>query len=87
MTSSHEANRKGASPAKGEWSRRRSGKDRCHDDFYRLLLIESGRRNLSKMSSFGGTMREYLDVSLDRFDGENLESTVYFLSHKHEGKC
>ena len=31
-------------------------------------------------------MREYIDISLDRFDGENLDSTVYFLSHKHEGE-
>ena len=31
-------------------------------------------------------MNEYDRVSLDRFDGKNLQSTVYFLSHLHEGK-
>lgn len=29
-------------------------------------------------------MQEYDRVSLDRFDGKNLQSTVYFLSHLHE---
>lgn len=37
------------------------------------------------MSCFPGRMKEYNEVSLDRFDAENLQSTVYFLSHKHEG--
>ncbi|XP_053377930.1 uncharacterized protein LOC123530295 isoform X2 [Mercenaria mercenaria] len=36
------------------------------------------------MSCFGGRMQEYDRVSLDRFDGKNLQSTVYFLSHLHE---
>ncbi|XP_052780861.1 uncharacterized protein LOC128217634 [Mya arenaria] len=36
------------------------------------------------MSCFGGLMKEYDRVSLDRFDGRNLQSTVYFLSHLHE---
>jgi len=31
-------------------------------------------------------MKEYERVSLDRFDGKNLQSTVYFLSHLHTGK-
>ena len=31
-------------------------------------------------------MKEYERISLDRFDGKNLQSTVYFLSHLHEGK-
>ena len=30
-------------------------------------------------------MKEYERISLDRFDGKNLQSTVYFLSHLHEG--
>ena len=38
------------------------------------------------MSSFGGRMKEYERISLDRFDGKNLQSTVYFLSHLHEGE-
>jgi len=37
------------------------------------------------MSTFGGLMKEYRLISLDRFDGFNLESTVYMLSHKHSG--
>ncbi|KAL4226148.1 Protein artemis [Mactra antiquata] len=36
------------------------------------------------MSCFEGLMQEYDRVSLDRFDGRNLQSTVYFLSHLHE---
>ncbi|XP_060590086.1 protein artemis-like [Ruditapes philippinarum] len=39
---------------------------------------------MSKMSCFGGRMQEYDRISLDRFDGRNLQSTVYFLSHLHE---
>ncbi|XP_065936937.1 protein artemis isoform X3 [Magallana gigas] len=35
------------------------------------------------MSCFKGKMREYQNISLDRFDGLNLKSTVYFLSHCH----
>lgn len=31
-------------------------------------------------------MREYQNISLDRFDGLNLKSTVYFLSHCHCGE-
>ena len=37
------------------------------------------------MSTFKGRMREYTRASLDRFDGKNLESTAYFLSHNHAG--
>ncbi|XP_033745811.1 protein artemis-like [Pecten maximus] len=36
------------------------------------------------MSCFKGRMSEYRNISLDRFDGPNLNSTVYFLSHLHE---
>ncbi len=32
-----------------------------------------------------GCMQEYSAVSIDRFDADNLKSTVYFLSHKHAG--
>ena len=38
------------------------------------------------MSSFCGLMREYTECSLDRFDGVNLKSTAFFLSHCHQGK-
>ena len=38
------------------------------------------------MSTFGGLMKEYRLISLDRFDGINLNSTVYMLSHNHSGK-
>jgi len=44
------------------------------------------RVNFRTMSCFGGRMKEYERVSLDRFDGKNLQSTVYFLSHLHTGK-
>jgi len=37
------------------------------------------------MSTFGGLMKEYRLISLDRFDGINLKSTVYMLSHNHSG--
>ena len=39
------------------------------------------------MSTFGGRMLEYQLISIDRFDGVNLESTVYMLSHNHKGWC
>ncbi|KAK7102636.1 hypothetical protein V1264_020827 [Littorina saxatilis] len=35
------------------------------------------------MSGFEGHMREYRQISLDRFDKSNLKSTVFFLSHVH----
>lgn len=38
------------------------------------------------MSSFGGRMKEYPTISLDRFDRENLHARAYFLSHCHKGK-
>ncbi|XP_070611061.1 protein artemis isoform X2 [Erythrolamprus reginae] len=36
------------------------------------------------MSSFGGVMREYPHLSIDRFDRENLRARAYFLSHCHK---
>lgn len=38
------------------------------------------------MSSFGGRMKEYPTISLDRFDRENLHARAYFLSHCHKGE-
>lgn len=35
------------------------------------------------MSTFRGTLVEYERVSIDRFDGGNLNSTAFFLSHCH----
>jgi len=35
------------------------------------------------MSCFCGKTKEYPYISLDRFDGDNLNSSVYFLSHCH----
>ncbi|XP_039250072.2 protein artemis-like isoform X2 [Styela clava] len=35
------------------------------------------------MSCFGGLLNEYKYLSIDRFDGENLSSWAYFLSHCH----
>ncbi|KAA0185678.1 hypothetical protein HAZT_HAZT006552 [Hyalella azteca] len=35
------------------------------------------------MSSFSGKVKEYPHISVDRFDGRNLASTAYFLSHAH----
>ena len=35
------------------------------------------------MSEFAGPISEFPGVSIDRFNGENLKSTVYFLSHCH----
>lgn len=31
-------------------------------------------------------MREYRFLSIDRFDGDNLLSKMFFLSHAHDGK-
>lgn len=36
-----------------------------------------------RMSTFLGLIEEIPGVSVDRFDGENLNSSVYFLSHCH----
>ncbi|KAI1888172.1 hypothetical protein AGOR_G00182290 [Albula goreensis] len=36
------------------------------------------------MSSFGGRMKEYPTISLDRFDRDNLHARAYFLSHCHK---
>ncbi|XP_067420666.1 protein artemis isoform X2 [Emydura macquarii macquarii] len=36
------------------------------------------------MSSFGGRMREYPWLSIDRFDRDNLRARAYFLSHCHK---
>ncbi|KAM6437226.1 protein artemis isoform 2-T2 [Liasis olivaceus] len=36
------------------------------------------------MSTFGGVMREYPRLSIDRFDRENLRARAYFLSHCHK---
>ena len=35
------------------------------------------------MSEFAGPITEFSSVSIDRFNNENLKSTVYFLSHCH----
>jgi DNA cross-link repair 1C protein len=35
------------------------------------------------MSVFSGTILEYPQISLDRFDRDNLKSTAFFLSHFH----
>lgn len=35
------------------------------------------------MSTFNGKIEEIPEISVDRFDGENVTSTVYFLSHCH----
>ena len=40
-----------------------------------------------KMSQFGGLMKEYPQVALDRFQGPGvLKARAYFLSHFHAGK-
>ncbi|XP_076213100.1 protein artemis [Aptenodytes patagonicus] len=36
------------------------------------------------MSRFGGRVREYPAVSIDRFDRDNLRARAYFLSHCHK---
>lgn len=36
-----------------------------------------------RMSTFFGLIEEIPGISVDRFDGENLNSSVYFLSHCH----
>uniref|UniRef100_A0A3B3ZN11 Protein artemis n=1 Tax=Periophthalmus magnuspinnatus TaxID=409849 RepID=A0A3B3ZN11_9GOBI len=36
------------------------------------------------MSSFAGRMKEYSNISLDRFDRENIHARAYFLSHCHK---
>ena len=40
----------------------------------------------TNMSSFSGKIKEFPQISIDRFDGRNLASTAYFLSHAHSGK-
>ncbi|XP_061839541.1 protein artemis [Nerophis lumbriciformis] len=36
------------------------------------------------MSTFAGRMKEYPNISLDRFDNDNLNAHAYFLSHCHK---
>jgi len=38
------------------------------------------------MTTFTGKLLEYPYISIDRFNGDNLESTAYFLSHCHKGE-
>lgn len=38
------------------------------------------------MSRFGGRLREYPQLSIDRFDHDNLRARAYFLSHCHKGE-
>ncbi|XP_075529462.1 DNA cross-link repair protein snm1 [Dermacentor variabilis] len=38
---------------------------------------------LGNMSTFSGTLVEYERLSIDRFDGHNVNSTAFFLSHCH----
>lgn len=41
-------------------------------------------KQLSKnMSTFSGLIEEIPGISIDRFDGENLKSKIFFLSHCH----
>lgn len=35
------------------------------------------------MSTFNGKLKEFPNISIDRFDDDNLESKVFFLSHCH----
>lgn len=35
------------------------------------------------MSTFAGIMNELPSLSVDRFDNDNLQSTIFFLSHCH----
>ena len=50
------------------------------------LLTEEANWLPVSMSSFDGHLLEYPYVSIDRFNGSNLQSAVYFLSHCHKGK-
>lgn len=43
----------------------------------------SNKFNAKKMSTFGGLVEEIPGISIDRFDGHNLKSKVFFLSHCH----
>lgn len=35
------------------------------------------------MSTFAGMMNEFAGISIDRFDNDNLNSKIFFLSHCH----
>lgn len=35
------------------------------------------------MSTFAGIMKEFPCISVDRFDNDNLQSKIFFLSHCH----
>ena len=45
----------------------------CLYPFFRFII----------MSELAGPISDFPGVSIDRFNGENLKSTVYFLSHCH----
>lgn len=42
----------------------------------KIISAAIGRQ---KMSSFNGKIRQYPWISIDRFDGDNLEAAGYFL--------
>lgn len=50
-----------------------------------LLYLDIGLTEdwQNEMSCFDGLMEEYRCISLDRFDGINLKSSAFFLSHFH----
>lgn len=48
------------------------------DDVWSRVKVRS-----EAMSSFSGKIKEFPQISVDRFDGRNLASTAYFLSHAH----
>lgn len=45
--------------------------------------MQENIRCQNKMSTFLGFIEEIPGISVDRFDGENLDSSAYFLSHYH----
>lgn len=45
--------------------------------------MTSALRVEREMSTFGGTLVEYERLSVDRFDGRNVHSTAFLLSHCH----
>lgn len=47
-------------------------------EFSCLVILQN------KMSTFNGIISEIDGISVDRFDGDNLNSRIFFLSHCHE---
>lgn len=53
-----------------------------------FLLFVEPERGTTKMSTFGGRLKEdkFKFICIDNFENNNLDAEAFFLSHFHSGK-